>query len=126
MEYRSSGRIGHLKRGPGRWYYWSTVSRITPCGTGEFAEELVSGGLAVLGYDLRGHGRSGGPRVWVRQFNDYLSDLEVAIADGRRRHPEAPLYLFGHSMGGAIATLYAMEHPDRLQGLVVSAPAIRP
>jgi acylglycerol lipase len=92
----------------------------------ELAGELVSRGNAVIGFDLRGHGRSSGPRAWVRWFDDYLSDLGVAVGEARRRHPESPLVLFGHSMGGAIVTLFSLDHPEQVQGLVLSAPAVRP
>ena len=33
-----------------------------------------------------------------------------------------PSFVFGHSMGGAMALRYALEHPERLDGLVLSSP----
>src|SRR5205085_1738583 len=38
------------------------------------------------------------------------------------RHPGAPVFLLGHSMGGCLAVAYALRYQDRLNGLVLSAP----
>jgi acylglycerol lipase len=40
------------------------------------------------------------------------------------RHSGIPTFLLGHSMGGLIASLHALEHAEGLSGLVLSAPAV--
>ncbi|CAN0619370.1 Monoacylglycerol lipase [Burkholderia multivorans] len=92
------------------------------------AARLNAAGIDVVAVDLRGHGRSPGKRAWVERFDDYLTDADALVSaaelDG------APLFLMGHSMGGAIAALYAIERaPARgraLAGLVLSSPALAP
>ncbi len=37
-------------------------------------------------------------------------------------NPDTPQFLLGHSMGGAFALRYAMDHQNRLTGLVLSGP----
>jgi len=91
----------------------------------ELAEAVVAGGVAVYAADLRGHGRSEGERVYVRSFGDYVADLEVLFQRVRRREPGKPLFLFGHSMGGTIATAFALERQDALSGLIVSGSTLR-
>jgi len=91
----------------------------------EFAESLTGQGFSVYAFDLRGHGRSAGTRVWVDSFDDYVDDLGSFIAYVKTREAGKPVFLLGHSMGGAIATLYALRHPTELAGLVLSAPALR-
>src|SRR4029453_15625012 len=59
-------------------------------------------GLAVHGYDQRGHGRSEGPRCHVDRFGDYLDDLDRLLECVRAEHPGPPLVLVGHSMGGLV------------------------
>lgn len=90
------------------------------------ARRLAGRGYAVYAFDLRGHGRSGGVRAWVRRFHDYMSDLKLVHAEVHRRHPTIPLFLFGHSMGGTISTLHSAEASPGVSGLVLSAAALRP
>lgn len=92
---------------------------------GSFAESLAQRGYAVYAYDHRGHGRSDGQGQMVDAFDDYVSDLDTFVTDVRTREPGRPIYVLGHSMGGAIATLYVEQRQPDLAGLVLSAPALR-
>lgn len=89
-----------------------------------FAERLVRAGYAVWALDMRGHGRSGGPRVHTNAIDDYLADLDSLLHLVREREPNRPLYLFGHSLGGLISCLYTIERQPALAGLVLSGPGI--
>lgn len=82
------------------------------------AEQLVAAGFAVYAVDLRGRGRSSGPRFVVERFDAYVADIAAMAALARRRDDDLPLYLLGHSAGGVAACLYALEHPFGLQGLI--------
>lgn len=91
--------------------------------------EFFSGkGLAVYTCDLRAHGLSPDPpgagRVHVDRFEDFLKDADALTGLASRAHPGLPLYLLGHSMGGLISIRYALEHPDRLAGAIISSPAL--
>ncbi|AIO31109.1 lysophospholipase [Burkholderia cenocepacia] len=92
------------------------------------AARLNAAGIAVLAVDLRGHGQSPGKRAWVERFDGYLDDADALVAEAARDN--TPLFLMGHSMGGAIAALYAIERaPARgraFAGLVLSSPALAP
>lgn len=91
---------------------------------GELATRLANDGFAVYAADLRGHGRSGGPRVTVDTFDDYTDDLDIFMDRVMAREPHTHVFLFGHSMGGAIAALYTITyHPD-LHGLILSGAAL--
>jgi acylglycerol lipase len=87
-------------------------------------DALVPDGWAVYGLDHRGHGRSGGTRVHVRRYADYLADLRTFHRTAVARHPQLRPFLLGHSMGGQIALAYALDHQDELAGLVLSAPPL--
>ncbi|WP_269506726.1 alpha/beta hydrolase [Burkholderia sp. IMCC1007] len=92
------------------------------------AARLNAAGTEVLAIDLRGHGQSPGKRAWVERFDGYLNDADALVAQAAR--DDTPLFLMGHSMGGAVAALYAIERvPARgyaLAGLVLSSPALAP
>ena len=64
---------------------------------GHLVDALLPAGYAVATFDARGHGRSGGTRVFVERFDSYLEDFTLAIEDAKRKLP-GPLFLFGHSI----------------------------
>lgn len=81
-------------------------------------------GYAVYAHDHRGHGRSDGPRGVIDRFDDYVADLRLLVQHARTHHPDLPLFLLGHSMGGLIATRYALAYQGQVNGLMLSAPAL--
>src|SRR5258706_15364921 len=82
------------------------------------AQELVADRLAVYAVDLRGRGKSDGERFYVETFDDYVSDVSHGVALVKSREPGVPLYLLGHSAGGVVACLFALDHQAVLAGLV--------
>ncbi|MGD9527871.1 alpha/beta hydrolase [Pseudonocardia sp.] len=87
-------------------------------------DTLLPDGWAVYGLDHRGHGRSGGPRAHIEDYDHWLADFDTFRKAVVARHPGLPVFLLGHSMGGQIALAYALDHQDDLAGLVLSAPAL--
>jgi alpha-beta hydrolase superfamily lysophospholipase len=90
----------------------------------ELARTLVANGIAVHAFDLRGHGRSAGVRVAVDSFGDYVDDLAMFTERVRHQENDVPVFVMGHSMGGAIVTLYVLDKKPRLAGVVLSGPAL--
>lgn len=93
---------------------------------GELVERCLARGLAVYAADHRGHGRSGGPRAQVGRFAWLVEDLDTVLRRAAAAHPGARRFLLGHSMGGAIALTWTLDHPGQLDGLILSGPAIAP
>ena len=91
---------------------------------GNVVDRLVPAGYAVHALDHRGHGRSGGKRALVDRMEWVEADLDAAIDRVRARHGIAKVKLLGHSMGGSIAFGYALRHPEKLSGLILSGPAM--
>lgn len=93
----------------------------------ELATALVHAGYAVWAFDMRGHGRSAGPRVAMATMDTMLDDVDAFLAHVRAQDPNLPIYLYGHSIGGLITCLYTIERvPDAhaLAGVILAAPAL--
>jgi alpha-beta hydrolase superfamily lysophospholipase len=88
------------------------------------AARLVACGHAVYAIDHRSHGRSSGERANIERFSYLVSDLSAFVGRAQREHPDQPVTLLGHSMGGAVALASALRIQSTLKGLVLSAPAL--
>jgi len=83
---------------------------------------LAEHGIGSVAIDLRGHGRAQGTRGFCNRFDEFLDDareLRRLVSD---RAKGAPTLLFGHSFGGLVATMSALDDPSRWKGLVLTAP----
>jgi alpha-beta hydrolase superfamily lysophospholipase len=87
------------------------------------ADRLAGIGLAVRGYDHRGHGRSAGPRGAIPRPDALLDDVRAVFED--LRAGGEPPFLLGHSLGGAVAARAATGGWVAPRGLVLSSPALR-
>jgi acylglycerol lipase len=85
---------------------------------GWVASQLIVSGLAVYAPDLRGRGKSDGERFFVNKFADWVGDIEKVVSLARSREPGVPVFMLGHSAGGVVACIYALEHQSKLAGLV--------
>lgn len=90
------------------------------------AQALVDKGVAVYAADHRGHGASGGARQRVDSVGQLIGDVELALAEAAKRNPGAPLFLYGHSMGGLVAAQVAVRDAGkpRFAGVVLSSAAL--
>jgi alpha-beta hydrolase superfamily lysophospholipase len=85
---------------------------------------FVPRGIAVYGFDHIGHGKSGGERGMVERFEDFTDTLAIYSGMVKGRQTGKSIFLFGHSMGGLIATYYLLDHQADFRGAILSAPAI--
>jgi alpha-beta hydrolase superfamily lysophospholipase len=88
------------------------------------AEFLVQRGAVVAGPDHVGHGQSDGERVEITDYDLVVEDLHAVVRRLEEQHPDLPVVLVGHSMGGMIGVRYAQLHRDELAGLVLSGPVL--
>jgi pimeloyl-ACP methyl ester carboxylesterase len=94
---------------------WMASADLNWCGA---YAALVEAGYRVLAIDHRGHGRGLRPLVPFR-----LADCAGDAAAVLRELDLAPALVVGYSMGGAIAQLVGRDHPDVVEGLVLSGTA---
>ncbi|MHB1294087.1 MAG: alpha/beta hydrolase [Anaerolineae bacterium] len=89
------------------------------------AAHLCEAGVAMTALDLRGHGRSGGPRGHAPTYDTLMDDIARFLALSAERYPARPCFLYGHSLGGNLALNYALRRQPSLAGVIASAPGLR-
>lgn len=93
----------------------------------EYILKLFASNFNIAIYDLRGHGKSGGRRGWIEDFNHFMKDLQVVIDFLKKDFSMTNYTLFGHSMGGLITAGYLQNmapqdfYPDKV---FLSSPAV--
>ncbi|HZQ32023.1 MAG TPA: alpha/beta hydrolase [Mycobacterium sp.] len=88
------------------------------------AQRFGDAGLVTYALDHRGHGRSEGKRVWLKQLSDYTDDFATLVGIAAHDHPDLKRIVVGHSMGGGIVFAYGAEHPNDYDAMVLSGPAV--
>ena len=88
------------------------------------AQRFGRDGLLTYALDHRGHGRSGGKRVLVKDISEFTGDFDTLVGIATHEHPGVPRIVLGHCMGGGIVFAYGVEHPDNYDLMVLSGPAV--
>lgn len=88
------------------------------------AQRFGESGLVTYALDHRGHGRSAGKRMLVRDISEYTTDFDTLVRIATREHHGLKCIVLGHSMGGGIVFAYGVERPDNYDMMVLSAPAV--
>jgi len=83
-----------------------------------FASHLNENYFEVYAIDLPGRGQSDGERYYIGNYTEIIADIDQLINIIQSTHPALPIFLFGHSAGGLFASLYAVQHQDKLKGLI--------
>ncbi|KAJ4824140.1 hypothetical protein Tsubulata_043913 [Turnera subulata] len=91
----------------------------TECGT-----RLASANYAVFGIDYEGHGRSSGSRCYIRKFENIVNDCNEFFKSvcAEKDYRDKGRFLYGESMGGAVALLLHKKEPTFYNGAVLVAP----
>ena len=92
--------------------YMNVVNRFVPQGYG------------IYGFDLPGHGKSHGKRVYVNRFEDYTETLAVFMDKVRSLHKEVPLFMVGHSMGSLVSAVFLAHGQKGLSGAILSGAGV--
>uniref|UniRef100_A0A8D2CZN6 Monoglyceride lipase n=1 Tax=Sciurus vulgaris TaxID=55149 RepID=A0A8D2CZN6_SCIVU len=90
----------------------------------ELAQMLIGLDMLVFAHDHVGHGQSEGERMVVSDFHVFVRDVLQHVDVMQKDYPNLPVFLLGHSMGGAIAILTAAERPGHFSGMVLISPLV--
>lgn len=90
----------------------------------ELAQMLKGLDMLVFAHDHVGHGQSEGERMVVSDFQVFVRDVLQHVDTIQKDYPDVPIFLLGHSMGGAISILVAAERPTYFSGMVLISPLV--
>ena len=91
----------------------------------DFARFLASKGFVVCGNDHLGHGNSAVTPEEIGFFAEedgdrrLVDDMHILTLIMKKRYPDLPYFLFGHSMGSLCARVYATPFGEELSGLIL-------
>ena len=86
---------------------------------------MTDAGYGLVGFDLRGHGKSGGARGHFPSLAAVMQDMRQFFRFLVQRYPDIPHFLYGHSLGGLLSLTYALQYPNGLNGVIVNGAGLR-
>lgn len=89
-------------------------------------QKYTDAGYLVRAFDLRGHGKSEGVRGYALSYDQLMNDIDTFIQMAHTAYPELPVFLYGHSLGGALALYFGEKYQNRLKGIIASSPGLAP
>jgi len=87
-------------------------------------QALYNYDIAVWAPDHTGHGKSDGLRGYIADYQQAVDDAAHLVDLMRLDHPNLPLFIFGHSMGGGLAIHLAKRFQAHLKGLILTGPTL--
>ena len=96
------------------------------------AETLAANGIAVAGFDLRGHGKNPGDTA-VASFGEggwqaSIQDMRLCFQALVQRFPGVPKYMLGFSLGSFLLREYLSQYPtkDEIAGAIIMGTGHQP
>lgn len=89
------------------------------------APALAEAGFCTKGIHVKGFGRAPEHMKGVR-LSDWQEACDAALDELHAADPGRPVWLLGHSLGGTLAMDAALRHPEKVAGIVLLAPLIKP
>lgn len=83
-------------------------------------------GVTTIGFDLRGHGKSGGLPGYIGNFDEMIADFEQFTVLVDKIYPKnVPRFFMGQSMGGMLGFIYGLKQPEYFKGMMFFAPSLK-
>ena len=131
MEWKSKDHLNIYAR------YWQPEGNCkgTVClvhGLGEYSgryahvgQFLKSSGYALFATDLRGHGKSEGQRGHSPSMEALREDMSKQLEEAQKQVLDAPVFLYGHSLGGTLVLSYGIRINPKINGVIATGPLLR-
>jgi alpha-beta hydrolase superfamily lysophospholipase len=81
-------------------------------------------GIAVIGFDHRGHGQTTGRSGHSPGFEIMMDDVEALLKVAKEKYPGKDIFLYGHSMGGCLVLNHTLKRNPEIKATIASAPPI--
>ena len=97
-----------------------------------FASVMASHGYYVVGNDHLGHGKSVTDETQLGYFAKHnghlcvLGDMQQLREDTRKKYPDVPYFLLGHSMGSFLATAFIEMYGEGMSGAIIMGTGYQP
>lgn len=88
-------------------------------------QAFAEAGYALIGFDLRGHGKSEGPRGHTPAYDALMDDIGQFLEQVKARYERLPLFLYGHSLGGNFVLNYALRRSPKVSGVIATDPWLK-
>ena len=88
------------------------------------AEFYNSAGISLVSFDLRGHGQSDGLRGHAPSYDVICDDIQYCLDETRKRYPKLPIFIYGHSLGGALILYFLLKRNPDIRGAIVTSPGL--
>lgn len=86
------------------------------------AAQITQAGYTLISFDLRGHGKSEGPRGHTPSYEALMQDISSLLEVANKQFPQLPSFLYGHSLGGNLVLNYVLRYKPQLKGVIVTDP----
>ena len=91
----------------------------------EMARYFTEAGFAVVAFDIRGHGTSEGKRGHTPSYDLLMDDIDRIYDKVKSDYLDAPVVLFGHSMGGNLILNFLLRRKRKVAGAIVTGPYLK-
>ena len=96
----------------------------------ELAKVLTSYGIAVTGFDLRGHGKnlpkSSCASFKVNGWEESLKDIQIFSEYIKYKYPNSPHYILGFSLGSFLVREYLNKYDHNFSGAIIAGTGHQP
>ncbi len=89
------------------------------------ADALTQAGYVLFTFDIRGHGKSSGPRGHTPSYEAPMKDISSLLEIVNKQFPQLSSFLYGHSLGGNLVLNYVLRRQPQFKGVIVTGPWLR-
>jgi acylglycerol lipase len=92
----------------------------------QVSDLLSDAGFKVYMPDLPGHGKSSGKKGLVKSADKVVESVRNFINFIKKENSSLKIFIFGHSMGGALSLVYSARFGSDIAGVITSGAAVHP